>query len=51
MLHTCEGKFTKEKQSLDKLGLSFSKANIDLKRLFSSKVIHKSVSGLADREK
>ena len=30
---------------------SFSKANIDLKRLFSSKVIHKSVSGLADREK
>ena len=30
---------------------SFSKANIYLKRLFSSKVIHKSVFGLANREK
>lgn len=29
---------------------SFSKASIDLKRLFSSKVIYKSRLGLADRE-
>ena len=30
---------------------SFSKANIYFKRLFSLKVIHKSVFGLANREK
>ena len=30
---------------------SFSEANINLKRLFNSKVIHESVSGLADRDK
>ena len=30
---------------------SFSRANFDLKRLFSSKVIHKSRLGLADGEK
>ena len=30
---------------------SFSRAKFDLKRLFSSKVIHKSRLGLDDREK
>ena len=30
---------------------SFSRAKFDLKRSFSSKVIHKSRLGLADREK
>ena len=30
---------------------SFSQENIDLEQLFNSKVIHKSVSELTDREK